>query len=154
VCSSDLLSSVRHYDHRRAQEQAFYPCPPPQASDLIEDFDYVQTVVSIGVLGHCQRGAGLLGVPVHGADRAICSSQSCKDGLPCSGLRSGYWDPGRGATAARKWTPGLILGAIAESCEQSHWPVRHAMTSHTNRPINWTNSLPRRFCAVPMAAMA
>jgi hypothetical protein len=44
--ASPLLSSVRHYDHRRAQEQAFYPCPPPQPSELMEDMDYVQTVVS------------------------------------------------------------------------------------------------------------
>ena len=39
---SPLMPS-RHYDHRKAQEQAFYPCPPPQAD---EDMDYVQTVVS------------------------------------------------------------------------------------------------------------
>jgi hypothetical protein len=26
----------------------FYPCPPPQPSDLIEDLDYVQTMVSVG----------------------------------------------------------------------------------------------------------
>ncbi|PSN46234.1 hypothetical protein C0J52_11392 [Blattella germanica] len=39
---SPLMAS-RHYDHRKAQEQAFYPCPPPQQE---EDLDYVQTVVS------------------------------------------------------------------------------------------------------------
>lgn len=55
IPASPLLSSVRHYDHRRAQEQVFYPCPPPQPSELIEDLDYVQTVVSLG--GGCETGS-------------------------------------------------------------------------------------------------
>ncbi|GFG36827.1 hypothetical protein Cfor_08654 [Coptotermes formosanus] len=45
VPASPLLNTVRHYDHRRAQEQVFYPCPPPQPSELMDDLDYVHTVM-------------------------------------------------------------------------------------------------------------
>jgi hypothetical protein len=64
IPASPLLSSVRHYDHRRAQEQAFYPCPPPQPSELIEDLDYVQTVVSLGTADdeRCQGDKGATAV--------------------------------------------------------------------------------------------
>jgi hypothetical protein len=59
IPASPLLSSVRHYGHRRAQEQVFYPCPPPQPSELIEDFDYVQTVVSLGERARCGLCQGM-----------------------------------------------------------------------------------------------
>ena len=47
VPASPLLNTVRRYDHRREQAQVFYPCPPPQPSELMDDLDYVHTVVSL-----------------------------------------------------------------------------------------------------------